>query len=178
MQAKSQEKFPDSEIEWAVDTSPQGLEGDGWELWSWLPGEVKGMELRAARLGRVPGGGSHTAQALGTCVGSSQQGGHQDHPGYQPQLSSRSGVAQPTQPRRWALGEAASAQLSQHRCYCHPSTLGALSQPWVVVGERKPTPTCVPWDYHPIQLEGDISAESHSHSQPFPHCQDIFAGAG
>lgn len=65
MQAKSPEKFPDSEIERAVDTSPGA--GRGWmravEL---APRGGQGMQLRAAWLGRVPGGSSHLAQAPGS----------------------------------------------------------------------------------------------------------------
>lgn len=65
MQAKSPEKFPDSEIERAVDTSPGA--GRGWMRAAELaPRGGQGMQLRAARLGRVPGGSSHLAQAPGS----------------------------------------------------------------------------------------------------------------
>lgn len=46
MQTKSQEKFPDSEIEWAADTSPEA--GRGWMgAVEQLPREVQGGELSA-----------------------------------------------------------------------------------------------------------------------------------
>lgn len=46
MQTKSQEKFPDSEIEWAVDTSREA--GRGWMgSVEQLSGELQGTELRA-----------------------------------------------------------------------------------------------------------------------------------
>ena len=136
------------------------------------------MELRAAQLGRVPGSGSHLAQALGSHAGTSQQGGHRDHPRSHPRPSRRLRAAQPAQPGTWALQEAASAQVSRHGCYHHPSILGALSRPWAVLGKRRPSPTHVSWDHRLVWLEGDTSAQSQSHSQPFPHCQDIFPGAG
>lgn len=86
----------------AVELAPRGGQGDG-----------------AAQLGRVPGSGSHLAQALGSCTGTSQWSGHQDHPRSHPRPSSRSGVAQPAQAGTQALQEAASAQESRRGCY-HP----------------------------------------------------------
>lgn len=111
-------------------------------------------------------------------MGTSQQGGHRDHPRSHPRWSSRSGVVQPAQPGTGAPPEAVSSQASWHGCYHHPSTPGALPRPWAAVGERRPSPAHNPWDHHSVQLEGDTSAESQSHSQPFPCCQDIFPGAG
>lgn len=52
MQAKSQEKFPDSEIERAMDTSPQGWKGMDGSRGAGSPGRAKdGAESRLAGQG-------------------------------------------------------------------------------------------------------------------------------
>lgn len=111
MQTKSQEKFPDSEIEWAVDTSPEA--GRGWMgAVEQLPGEERGMELRALA-GQGP---SAAAQTLGS---SASGGATETTPGPVPSTAPSSGTR--------AQWEAASAWVSQHRCHHQPSAPGTLS---------------------------------------------------
>jgi len=81
----------------------------------------------------------------------------------------RSGVAQPAQSGARALREAASAQVSWHGCYHHPSTPGALSRPWAVLGERRPSPTRVSGDHHLVWLDGTDTLQSHRPA-PSPAC--------
>lgn len=122
------------------------------------------MEQRAAQLGRVPGCRSLLAQAKRGCLRGVVTKTTLGPIPSQAQTTAQMGTGAP-----WEVGP---TQASWHGCDHHPRTLRALPQPWVVLGERRPSPACPL-----VQLEADTSAESQLHSQPCSCCQNI-SGAG
>lgn len=96
-----------------------GLEGDGWELWRWLPGDDKGMEPRAARLGWVSEPRRAAWGHLGRVVTETTPS----------LIPGRPGVAQPAQTgtgARWGLrphrrvGMGATTTPAPHETFCDP----------------------------------------------------------
>lgn len=171
MQAKSQEKFPDSEIERAVDTSPCGWKGmDG----SWLPREDQGMEPRAAQLGRAPQQQEPPGPSPRELHGDISAGWSPRAPQVPSQAERpiRGSTARSARVTGAVGGFICTGELAQmlpppHHPVSPFMTLGSA-------GGKETFPNTCPLGPPP----SPASAESQSHSQPFLSCQNIFPGAG